>query len=69
MALYEDKALGKITEQRYVSMMAKFDEEQLTLAVKAENIQKELDTVRQQSMNASLFAETVRKYIDLIISK
>jgi DNA invertase Pin-like site-specific DNA recombinase len=61
-SLYEDKALGKITEERYNEYADGYDRECAELREKTAVLQAELEAWGADSENAGKFVELVRRY-------
>lgn len=63
--LYEDRALEKISEERYISMNSKYEAEYIKLSEEAKHIKTELETADESLVNAYQFVDMVEKYIDI----
>lgn len=63
--LYEDRALEKIFEERYISMNSKYVAEYIKLSERAKHIKIELETADESLVNAYQFVDMVEKYIDI----
>jgi DNA invertase Pin-like site-specific DNA recombinase len=63
-SLYEDKALGKIPEERYNELADGYERERAELREKTTALQAELDAWEADNENAGKFAELVRRYTD-----
>lgn len=63
--LYEDRALEKISEDRYISMNSKYEAEFTELSEKAKQLKIELETADESLVNAYQFADMVEKYVDI----
>jgi hypothetical protein len=61
-SLYEDKALGKLPEERFDEMTSVYEQEQSELKVQNEKLQAEIDEFNADSVKADKFIEMVRKY-------
>ena len=61
LKLYEDKALGNITEERYINMSSKLEAEQKELTEAVNNLEQELNTQKEKIDNVHIFAEKVRQ--------
>jgi len=61
--LYEDNALGKISDERFVMLTSGYDDERSALKAKAAELQKELAAVEQKTVNANRFVKIVRDCI------
>ena len=60
--LYEDKSKGILSEERFVQMSAKFEQEQAELKTKNTALQSEIDAWDADSERADKFIELVRRY-------
>jgi DNA invertase Pin-like site-specific DNA recombinase len=60
--IYEDNASGKISDERFSKMSAKYETEQAELAERIKALKMELDKETDQSMTTDTFIATVRKY-------
>lgn len=60
--LYEDDVSGKITDERFSKMSAKYEAEQGELAERIKTVRAELDKETDKSMSTDMFISTVRKY-------
>ena len=60
--LYEDNIAGKVKDERYDKMTAKYDSEQAELSEKIKVLQAELEKTTEQVITADMFLSTVRKY-------
>ena len=67
--LYEDMALGKITEERYTVMAANFEKEQQEINLKIEDSQEKLCSESQTSELIKMFVETISKYDDVDVTE
>ncbi len=61
LSLYEDKALGNITDERYTNMSAKLETEQRELTALLDNLEQELTTEKTKIDNVHAFVENVKK--------
>lgn len=64
-SLYEDKVCGNLTEERFVKMSRKYEQEQAELTAKVKAIKAELNEAKEQSDNLNKFMRLVRKYTDI----
>ncbi|MCM1330663.1 MAG: recombinase family protein [Ruminococcus sp.] len=67
--LYEDMALGKITEERYSVMVTDFEKEQKEIDLKIEDFQAKLCTESKTSELIERFVETISKYKDVDVTE
>jgi hypothetical protein len=61
-SLYEDKALSKITEERFAELTASYETELVEIKAQNENLQAELNQFHTQQMNTDSFLTLIRKY-------
>jgi DNA invertase Pin-like site-specific DNA recombinase len=61
-ALYEDKALGKITDERFSEMTANYDTEQDELRAQTATLQIEIDELQSESDKTEKFLSLIRKH-------
>jgi len=61
-SLYEDKALGKITDERFSEMTANYETEQEEIKAKNEKLQVELEQFQTQQQGTENFLTLIRKY-------
>ncbi|MCD7947863.1 MAG: recombinase family protein [Oscillospiraceae bacterium] len=62
---YEDNAGGKLSDERFMMVTKRFDEEQLALGKKMAAYQKELEKAEKHKQSAARFLHVVRKYTDI----
>jgi len=60
--IYEDNVAGKISDERFVRMSKKYEDEQKELADKVKALKAALDKSASQSVTADMFISIVRKY-------
>lgn len=63
--LYEDRALEKISEERYISMNSKYDAEYIELSEREKHLKTELETADESLVNAYQFVDMVEKYVNI----
>ena len=63
--LYEDRALEKITEERYLTMNGKYEAEYSELKVQSEDLRAKITATEMAEQNAQIFSDLVEKYTDL----
>ena len=63
--LFEQNALGIISDERFVSMSASYDEEQKTLKEKISMFQSQINTQKNQTNNIEKLLKMVQRYIDI----
>ncbi|WP_312614575.1 recombinase family protein [Oscillibacter sp.] len=59
---YEDNASGKLSDERFMMMTKRYDDEQLALKKKISALQAEIDADKRSKNGASTFLRTVKKY-------
>ncbi len=60
--LYEDNALGKLSDEQFSFLTSGYDEEKESLSHKIADLSKEINTATVRSNDAKKFAALVRKY-------
>ena len=60
--LYEDKVGGKISEERFMRMSAKYEDEQSELSQKIKHLHAIVEEEKNHEMNADGFIKLIRKY-------
>ena len=63
--LYVDNASGKVPDERYAKMSAKFEAEQATLIDTLDALEKELAEQEEQVNGVDSFIDTVRRYTEI----
>ncbi len=63
--LYEDKVLGKITEERFISMSRNFELEQQTLNSNINALNHRLEEFKDMKNNVVKFTEVIKKFKDI----
>ena len=63
--LYEDRALEKITEERYLAMNGKYENEYSELKAQSEELRTKITAAETAEQNAQIFSDLVEKYVDL----
>lgn len=63
--LYEDKALGKISEERFNLIAEKYEAEQAELKAEAEALQKALTVADDENKNIQEFLKIVKSYTEI----
>jgi len=64
-SLYEDKALGRLSQERFGSMMGKYEVEQKTLLEQVNALREGIARTEEQRDNTARFVEYIRQYTDL----
>ncbi|WP_205510253.1 DUF4368 domain-containing protein [Paenibacillus elgii] len=62
--LYEDNALGKITDEQYVALSRDFTAEQAQLKERLKLLEEQLNQAESRQENTTRFLERVREYTD-----
>ncbi|MCL2427430.1 MAG: DUF4368 domain-containing protein [Oscillospiraceae bacterium] len=60
--IYEDNASGKLSDERFMMLSKRYDDEHISLKKKIAIIQAELDADEKHKHTATTFLQTVRKY-------
>ncbi|MDR1320610.1 MAG: DUF4368 domain-containing protein, partial [Gracilibacteraceae bacterium] len=60
--LYEDRAAGKITEERFEKLSAKYEDEQAALSEALAATERQIAEIEQKTANADRFIALVRRY-------
>ena len=63
--IYEDNALGRLSDERYARMMTSYEKEQKTLMAEVEQSQKTLSESEQQTIDLRLMLRTLRSLTDV----
>ncbi len=63
--LYEDRALDKITEERYLAMNRRYETEYNELKAQAQALHERITATETATMNAQIFSDLIEKYADL----
>ena len=63
-ALYEDKALGDISAERFAEMTTNYEQELSVLKLQSVKLQSELDEFCKENNRTEKFLELIRKYTD-----
>ena len=63
--LYEDNALGKISDKQFVSLTSGYDEEKETLATKIRELETKLNSVAENKKDAAKFVQLVKRYTEI----
>ena len=59
---YEDNASGKLSDERYMMITKRYDDEQISLKSKISALQTEIDAEKRHRNSAASFLRTVKKY-------
>lgn len=60
--IYEDNALGKITDERFQKLVSKYDEEQIYISNRIDELNKEYNEHNQLVANTEVFLSAIKKY-------
>ncbi|MCD7947888.1 MAG: recombinase family protein [Oscillospiraceae bacterium] len=63
--LYEDNATGKITDERYAKLSAKYEAEQADLVRLLDGLEGEISDAQAQAVNVDRFLALVRRYTEV----
>ena len=63
--IYEDKVLGKVSEDVAMKLIAKYEAEQKELSVEVAELEETLSTIRQDEEDVALFIDRLKKYTDV----
>ena len=63
--VYEDNVIGKLSDEHYTALSAKYDAEQKALKPEIEKLQQELQKEESKSVNVNNFISIVKKYTDI----
>ena len=63
--IYEDKALGKVSEDAAMKLIAKYETEQKELSAEVADLEEKLSTIRQDEEDVAMFMERLKKYTDV----
>lgn len=62
---YEDNASGKLSDERFMMITKRYDDEQISLKKKISAMQAEIDAEKRHKSSAANFLRTVRKYTEI----
>jgi len=62
---YEDNASGKLSDERYMMITKRYDDEQLALKKKISTLKAEIDEEQRSKNNAATFLRMVKKYTNI----
>jgi DNA invertase Pin-like site-specific DNA recombinase len=63
--LYEDNALGKLSDQQFVMLTNGYEDEKMTLAKRAGDLEHEINSTDKQKCDVDRFVKLVGKYSDI----
>lgn len=62
---YEDNASGKLSDERFMMITKRYDDEQISLKKKISALQAEIDAEKRHKSSAANFLRTVKKYTEI----
>jgi len=62
---YEDNANGKLSDERFMMITKRYDDEQISLKKKISALQAEIDAEKRHKSSTANFLQTVRKYTEI----
>lgn len=63
--VFEEKILGNLSEERFLKLSEKYEEEQFELKAQIKNMKKIVEEEKKHELNANGFLKIVRKYSDI----
>ena len=63
--VYEDYALGKLTEERYNRLSRSYEAEQRELEARVEELRRDLEKGQEEAVNVAQFVALVKKYTEV----
>lgn len=63
--IYEDKVLGKVSEDETMKLIAKYMTEQKELSTEVADLEEKFSTIRQKEEDVALFIERLKKHADV----
>ena len=63
--VYEDQALGRLSEERFLKLSGKYEDEQSAVRQNIKHLRSIVDEETAHEMNADAFLRLVRKYTDV----
>ena len=60
--IYEDNALGKITDERFAKLAKKYDEEQASISDRIDELKRKFDEASRKVTDTAMFISAVKKY-------
>ncbi len=63
--LFEQNALGVVTDERFISMSTTYEEEQTTIRERISELQIQINEKRSRIVNAEKFLTVIRRYMDI----
>jgi len=62
---YEDNTSGKLSDERFMMLSKRYDDEQLALKKKIAALQAEIDADEKHKQSAASFLRTVKRYTEI----
>lgn len=62
---YEDNTSGKLSDERFMTITKRYDDEQIALKKKISALQAEIDAEEKSKHSAASFLQTVKKYTNI----
>ena len=63
--LYEDNALGRLSDQQFIMLTSGYEDEKNTLKTKVTALEREINTVTERKSDVDKFVKIVRQYTDI----
>lgn len=63
--IYEDKVLGKVSENVAMKLIAKYEAEQKELSAEVADLEERFSMIRQDEEDVAMFMEHLKKYTDV----
>ena len=63
--IYEDNIVGKLSDERFMMITKRYDDEQIALKKKISALQAEIDAEEKSKHSAASFLQTVKKYTNI----
>ncbi|MDE6788447.1 MAG: DUF4368 domain-containing protein, partial [Ruminococcus sp.] len=63
--IYEDKVLGKVSEDVSMKLMAKYEAEQKELSSEVADLEARLSAIKQDEEDVEIFIKRLKKYTDV----
>ncbi len=63
--VYEDHALGKLTDERYSRLSGSYEAEQRDLEARVKELRRDLERGQEEAVNVAQFVALVKKYTDI----
>jgi DNA invertase Pin-like site-specific DNA recombinase len=63
--LYEDNALGRLSDQQFIMLTSGYEDEKKTLKTKTAALEREINTVTERRADVDKFIKIIRQYSDI----